>query len=97
MVTTLMKKAVVSCSGDSALLRAPFLFVLPCLLGNVKTSVQMFLPGHCGDLNVRCLNGTCLTLRDRCDGVAQCSDGRDEPVTCGMVASFVSFRTLFLS
>lgn len=40
---------------------------------------------------MRCPNGTCLTLRERCDGVAQCADGRDEPVTCGKAALFVSF------
>lgn len=69
-----------------SILHVLFLFVHR--MPHNKTSVQTCVPGHCGDLNVRCLNGTCLTLRERCDGVAQCSDGRDEPITCGMAASF---------
>ncbi|XP_016097815.1 low-density lipoprotein receptor-related protein 1B-like [Sinocyclocheilus grahami] len=39
--------------------------------------------GSCGKMNIRCPDGTCLTPRQRCDGVAQCSDKRDEPLTCG--------------
>ncbi|XP_073770596.1 uncharacterized protein si:dkey-88l16.3 isoform X2 [Danio rerio] len=39
--------------------------------------------GSCGRMSIRCPDGSCLTPRQRCDGVAQCSDSRDEPLTCG--------------
>ncbi len=49
------------------------------------------LSGSCGKMDIRCPDGTCLTPRQRCDGVAQCSDKRDEPLTCG------TYRTPFLA
>ncbi|XP_058473588.1 low-density lipoprotein receptor-related protein 2-like isoform X1 [Solea solea] len=43
--------------------------------------------GVCGEGSVQCPDGTCLSPEKRCDGQLQCSDGRDEPVTCGGVCS----------
>ncbi|XP_062414865.1 low-density lipoprotein receptor-related protein 2-like isoform X2 [Pungitius pungitius] len=43
--------------------------------------------GPCGPDGVRCPEGRCLGAAERCDGTARCSDGRDEPVTCGRVCS----------
>lgn len=37
----------------------------------------------CGEDSWRCPQGTCLTARDFCNGEVHCSDGSDEPVTCG--------------
>lgn len=45
--------------------------------------------GSCGRLKIRCPDGRCLTQREMCDGVAQCSDGRDEPQTCGTRSWFI--------
>ncbi|XP_052368350.1 low-density lipoprotein receptor-related protein 1B-like isoform X6 [Oncorhynchus keta] len=36
---------------------------------------------------VRCPGGVCLTEDERCDGKLQCSDGSDEPSTCGRTCS----------
>lgn len=74
-----MKRVVVSCSVIG------FIFLYFTHAGEcIMLEHVCWTSGPCGDLNVRCPNGTCLPLRERCDGVAQCSDGRDEPVTCGM-------------
>lgn len=34
---------------------------------------------------MRCPDGTCLSAEERCDGQMHCSDGSDEPITCGKV------------
>lgn len=37
----------------------------------------------CGENGFQCPDGTCLSAEDRCDGEVHCSDGSDEPITCG--------------
>lgn len=37
----------------------------------------------CGESGFQCPDGTCLSAEDRCDGQVHCSDGSDEPITCG--------------
>lgn len=41
------------------------------------------LTGQCGKGGMRCPEGTCLSAEERCDGQFHCSDGSDEPITCG--------------
>ncbi len=41
------------------------------------------LIGLCGEDAIRCPEGTCLSADERCDGQVHCSDGSDEPITCG--------------
>lgn len=41
------------------------------------------LTGLCGEDGIRCPEGTCLSAGERCDGQVHCSDGSDEPITCG--------------
>ncbi|KAM8873175.1 uncharacterized protein ACB058_004818 isoform 2-T2 [Synchiropus picturatus] len=37
----------------------------------------------CEANGVQCPDGSCLPAHERCDKTVQCSDGSDEPVTCG--------------
>ncbi|KAG7242399.1 hypothetical protein INR49_023264 [Caranx melampygus] len=41
--------------------------------------------GQCGESSTRCPDGTCLSPEEKCDGQVHCSDGSDEPITCGNV------------
>ena len=34
---------------------------------------------------MRCPEGTCLSAGERCDRQMHCSDGSDEPITCGKI------------
>ncbi|XP_008323120.1 low-density lipoprotein receptor-related protein 2-like isoform X2 [Cynoglossus semilaevis] len=42
---------------------------------------------QCVENNVWCSDGTCLSPDKRCDGQSHCSDGSDEPITCGRTCS----------
>lgn len=37
----------------------------------------------CDKDSISCPKGTCLSSEKRCDGQVHCSDGSDEPITCG--------------
>lgn len=39
----------------------------------------------CNAGGVRCPDGTCVSPAERCDGEMHCSDGSDEPMTCGKI------------
>lgn len=50
------------------------------------------LTGLCHEDGMRCPEGTCLSAGEICDGQVHCSDGSDEPITCGRseAVSFLS-------
>ncbi|XP_029301026.1 low-density lipoprotein receptor-like [Cottoperca gobio] len=43
--------------------------------------------GLCDVDGMRCPEGKCLSAEERCDGIIHCSDGSDEPITCGRICS----------
>lgn len=46
-------------------------------------TVSSLFTGQCAGNAVRCPDGTCFPAAARCDGQSHCTDGSDEPASCG--------------
>lgn len=58
--------------------------MLQALTLNVEGEApDSLFPDVCGEDSRRCPEGTCVSARELCNGETTCSDGSDEPVTCG--------------
>lgn len=54
------------------------------IVNSIKYWLSPFcFTGLCGEDSTRCPEGMCLSGDEKCDGKVHCSDGSDEPITCG--------------
>ena len=71
----------------------------PCRVKRWKNDQVLIvspLTGLCGEAGIRCPEGTCLSAEERCDGQVHCSDGSDEPITCGRLDTDYWWKLLIL-